>query len=278
MSLVALLSASIATAVTPTPKDSALNRPDGPVDVHLSGELGTLSILAHRIQLSKSGSMIDYVEEGGQDNLFPYARLQADIDFNDRHTVVLLYQPINIVTKARLARELTIDNMRVAADTPMEFRYGFDFYRGSWLYDLNDSPRREVALGLSLQIRNATIDFERLDGAGLRSSRDIGPVPILKFRTRQPIGEKGAFWGYEADGFYAPIKYINGSDTDVVGAILDTSARVGVPLQHGADAFLSLRYIGGGAEGTSDDFLAPADGYVENWLHTVALSIGTQLR
>jgi len=278
MSIAALLAVSTALAATPTPKDSVLNRPNAPAQVHLSAELGTLAVLGHRIQLSKSGSMIDYVEEGGQDNLFRYSRLQADLDLGDRHSIVLLYQPLNLVTKARLSRPLTIDNMQVAADTPMAFRYGFDFYRGSWLYDLDDSPRREVALGLSLQIRNATIDFERLDGAGLRSSRDIGPVPVLKFRTRQPVGEKGAFWGFEADGFYAPIKYINGSNVDVVGAILDTSTKVGLPLRNGADAFVSLRYIGGGAEGTSDDVLAPADGYVENWLSTVALSIGTQLR
>ncbi len=276
--LLAVLATTVATAVTPTPKESAINRSGASTNIHFSAELGTLAILGHRIQLSKSGSMIDYVDEGGQDNLFPYSRLQADLDLGDRHSIVLLYQPINVNTKARLKRPLVIDNMEVPANTPMAFRYGFDFYRGSWLYDLNDSPRKEVALGLSLQIRNATIDFERLDGEGLRSSRDIGPVPVLKFRTRQPMGEQGAFWGFEADGFYAPIKYINGSDVDVVGAILDTSAKVGLPMRHGADAFLSLRYIGGGAEGTSDDFLAPADGYVENWLSTVALSIGTQLR
>lgn len=277
MSLLFLIT-SVALGVTPVAPQSVLNSPDRSYAVHFSAELGTLAVLSHRIQFSKSGTMIDYVEEGGQDNLFPYARLQSELTLGDRHSVVLLYQPLNLTTRARLPRDFVIDNATFEKGSAMRFRYGFDFYRGSWLYDLQEEKKKEFALGLSLQIRNATIDFEDLDGETFRANRDIGPVPVLKMRVRQPLGEAGAFWGFEADGFYAPIKYVNGSDTDVIGAILDTSARVGVPTKNGVDVFLNVRYIGGGAEGTSDDVLAPADGWVENWLHTMAVSVGTQLR
>lgn len=269
---------SSALAVTPTPEASVLNTGDKPYAVHLSAELGTLAVLAHRVQFSKDGTMVDYTEDAGQDNLFPYTRFQADLDLGERHTVAFLYQPLDLITKTQLPRDITVDGQTFLADTPMRFRYGFSFVRTSWLYDLDESPRKEFALGLSMQIRNATIEFESLDGTRFRSNRDIGPVPILKMRTRRPLGEAGAFWGFEADGFYAPIKYLNGSDTDVVGAIVDTSLRVGVPLKHGTDAFINLRYIGGGGEGTSDEFQAPADGYVENWLNLMALSLGAQLR
>jgi hypothetical protein len=277
MLLPALLS-STALATTPVSPASVLNDPEKPYAVHFSAELGTLAVLAHRIQFSKSGTMIDYVDEAGQDNLFVYKRLQTELSLGDRHSVVLLYQPLDLTSRARLPRDFVIDNATFEQGTGMRFRYGFDFYRGSWLYDLQEEKRKEFALGLSLQIRNATIDFEELNGETFRANRDIGPVPVLKMRVRQPLGSEGAFWGFEADGFYAPIKYLNGSDVDVVGAILDTSVRVGIPLNHGVDAYLNLRYIGGGAEGTSDDVLAPADGWVENWLHTMALSVGTQLR
>ena len=273
-----LLATAAAWAVTPVSPQSVLNDPDRPYAVHLSAEVGTLAVVAHRIQFSKGGTMIDYVEEGGQDNLFPYTRLQTELSLGDRHSVVLLYQPLDLTTRARLPRDFTIDNATFDQGSAMRFRYGFDFYRGSWLYDLQPGPKKELALGLSLQIRNASIEFEELNGETFRANRDIGPVPVLKLRTRQPLGDAGAWWGYEADGFYAPIKYLNGSDVDVVGAILDTSAKVGVPLRSGTDAYLNLRYIGGGAEGTSDDVLPPADGWVENWVHTVALSIGAQLR
>lgn len=277
MPLLAVL-AGAALAVTPVSPKSVLNNPDKPYAVHFEAEVGALAVLAHRIQFSRSGTMIDYVDEGGQDNLFPFLRFQSELSLGDRHSVVLLYQPLDLETRARAPRDLVVDNTTFAKGSGVRYRYGFDFYRGSWLYDLQEDRRREFALGLSLQIRNATIDFESTDGSTFRANRDIGPVPVLKMRVRQPMGDAGAFWGFEADGFYAPIKYINGSDTDVVGAILDTSGRVGVPLKNGVDTFLSLRYIGGGAEGTSDDNLPPADGWVENWIHTMALSIGTTLR
>ncbi len=267
-----------AHATTPVAKDSVLNKAKRPYAVHLSAELGNVAVLSHRIQFSKSGTMIDYVDEGGQDNLFLYARLQSELSLGDRHSVVLLYQPLNLVTKARLSRDLVVDGARFDKGSGMQFRYGFDYYRVSYLYDLQEDPERELALGLSLQIRNATIEFESLNGNTFRANRDIGPVPVLKLRTRQPLGAKGAWWGYEVDGFYAPIKYINGSGTDVVGAIVDTSAKVGVPLSMGTDVFANLRYVGGGAEGTSDDNLPPADGWVENWIHLLAFSVGVQLR
>ena len=51
-----------------------------------------------------------------------------------------------------------------------------------------------------------------------------GPVPVLKFRTRYSPNKK-TYSEFEADGFYAPISYLNGSDNEVVGAILDASFR-----------------------------------------------------
>ena len=83
MSLLFLIT-SVALGVTPVAPQSVLNSPDRSYAVHFSAELGTLSVLAHRIQFSKSGTMIDYVEEGGQDNLFPYARLQSELSLGDR--------------------------------------------------------------------------------------------------------------------------------------------------------------------------------------------------
>ena len=41
--------------------------------------------------------------------------------------------------------------------------------------------------------------------------------------------------------------------------------------------FLNLRDIGGGARGT-DEPPEQGDGYTNNWLHTIALSLGVQVR
>ncbi len=73
---------------------------------------------------------------------------------------------------------------------------------------------------------------------------------------------------------YAPVSYLNGSDNEVVGAILDASLRTGVKITDQVTGFLNLRYLGGGAVGTSDDVDGPGDGYVRNWLHFGTTSAG----
>ncbi|MEM7657207.1 MAG: hypothetical protein AAF399_13820, partial [Bacteroidota bacterium] len=58
------------------------------------------------------------------------------------------------------------------------------------------------------------------------------------------------------------------------GAILDGSLRFGSKMRETDRLFLNLRYLGGGAVGTSDDDEGPGDGYVRNWLHFLTVGIG----
>lgn len=242
--------------------------------LHVTLEVGALDPLYHRIRLSRSGTDFDYVDEGGQDVLFPFSRLSARLEL-ERHRVLLLYQPLELNTRVTLAEPLTVDGLTFAAQTPVDLQYGFPFYRASYLYDVASAPELELALGGGLQLRNATITFTSADGEQRRSNRDVGPVPLLEAMVyyRSPGG-----WvlGGEAAGFYAPVKYLNGGDSDVVGAIIDTSLRAGYQLSPRALGFFNVRWLGGGAEGTGepDEF---GDGYNENWLHFLTVSAGVQL-
>lgn len=234
--------------------------------------MGFVGVLDHKIKFDRGGTYIDYLEDGGQDNLFFNARLSLEAQLGQRHRIIFLYQPLDFVTRNVPTRDLTVDDLTFAAGTPMEFRYGFPFYRLSYLYDFIDGSRHEVALGASMQIRNATIDFRSLDGTQARTHRNIGPVPLLKFRAR--YGFESGFWlGTEIDGMYAPISVLNGSRTDTVGAIVDASARAGYQISDRFDVFLNYRYIGGGATGDSDDS-GYGDGYTKNWIHLNALTLG----
>jgi hypothetical protein len=78
-------------------------------------------------------------------------------------------------------------------------------------------------------------------------------------------------------GAYAPIKYLNGDVSDVVGALLDASVRGGFVFSKGTDVFINLRYVGGGAEGTESEPIDGKDGYVANWIQLLALSIGVSV-
>jgi len=237
-------------------------------------ELGFVAVLAHNIQFSNSGTQIDYVRDGGQDVLFPVSRLSLELEIKKKHTLTFLYQPLRLESKALLSRDLVVDELTFPAGTSVNFLYNFPFFRLSYMKEFAPNNEKfDFAFGLSLQIRNATIEFESTDGTLFRSNRDIGPVPILKFRTRYNYS-KLTYTEIEADGFYAPISYLNGSDNEVIGAILDASLRQGLRLNDKVGAFLNARYLGGGAVGTSDDDPGPGDGYVRNWLNFLTVTGG----
>ena len=265
---VALLWASPTRAETEPPPPS-----EPFLQVRGTGELGGLFVLGHTVQLSKSGTVFDYPAEGGQDVFFPFARLSAELEIDGHHTFILLYQPLDLRTRAVLGRDVVADGLRFPAGTAMDLRYFFDFYRFSYLYDFwGDRAQDEFSWGLSLQIRNAIIDFTSADGELSRTRSNIGPVPAIKARLRHTFSN-GVWIGGEVDGMYAPVKYINGGDSDVEGAILDVSLRAGYVVSPSVDVFLNLRQLAGGAEGTGSD-TEVGDGFTANWLNFFIPSVG----
>jgi hypothetical protein len=249
-----------------------------PIGLALHAEVGFLGVVSHHIQLSRDGTDIDYLKDAGQNTLFPFLRFSADVGFLKRHTMVLLYQPLDVATSQLAPRDLVVDHQVFKAGTPMDFLYGFSFWRLSYLYNfLWDRPGKELAVGLSLQLRNARITFASKDGTQFRSNENIGPVPVLKVRARYTFENK--LWlGTEIDGFYAGTPGFNGSDNQFIGAILDASLRAGMELTPAVDVFLNARTILGGAVGSEKSPVPPSDGYTSNWLYTVSFSLGFSLK
>lgn len=268
-----------AGAATPDRDDSLLQSADSPVAVRLFADVGAVGQLSHRLQFGNDGTYVRVPSQLGQDVLYPFLRFQIDLDIGvkRRHTVSFLYQPLDFRSVIAPEQDLVVGDVTFPAGSALQFRYGFPFYRITWMYDLASSPEREVALGVALQIRNATILYAALDGSAAVASRDVGPVPLLAGRFRGPIDER-LWWAAEITGFYAPISVLNGSDNDVIGAVADASGKIGLRTK-GPDLFVALRYVGGGSTGQSDnpDGFA-GDGYLRNWLHFGALSLGAELR
>ena len=254
-----------------------LNPPGRPWALRLDAELGTVAVLSHEIQLGSDGTTFNYVADGGQDNLFLFARISAQLTLRDRHHIILLYQPLDLRTAARFDQDHRIGGVDFRQGAAVDLRYGFDFYRLSYAYDLLPSRRHELSVGATLQIRNATLTFTETGGGARYVSEDIGIVPALKVRGRY-TWVSGVFVGFEADGIYATSSFLNGASYPFTGAILDLSVRAGAHLWGPVEWYTNLRYLGGGAEGTSGDPAPPADGRTRNWLHTMSLSLGFALR
>lgn len=238
-------------------------------------ELGFVSVFDHKIQFSQSGTYFDYKRDGGQDVLFLVGRLSLELR-SDRSTFYLLYQPLRLRSQVYLEEDLIVDQAVFAAGTGVNLLYNFPFYRFSYTRELApNKPNFNFAMGASIQIRNATISFESMDGSIFRTNRDVGIVPALKLRTNYHFSDR-FYLEVEADGIYAPVSYLNGSDNEVVGAILDASLRSSNQLIDHVEGFLNLRYLGGGAVGTSDNIDGPGDGYVRNWLHFGTVTAGAK--
>jgi len=254
---------------------SPLNDPSRPYAIELNAELGALLPMAHRVQFGSEGDPLDYVADGGQDNLFPFARPTARLAWR-RQAFTLVWQPLDLRTTTTLDRSLRVDDLVFPANRPIDLRYGFSFWRLSWGHHVTQRDDLQVALGLGLQVRNATIGFTSVDGSLSEFNRDIGPVPLLELEVRKRF-DSGVLLEAEVDGFYAPIKYLNGRGVDVEGAIADIQLRTGLALAEPYDAWLGLRYLGGGASGTGTPD-GTGDGYTENWLHFLTLSLGVRVR
>ncbi len=273
-----LMSIAILSMIAPVTANATwLNNPDNPYQFRAGFETGFLGVLSHRIQLGSAGTVFDYVKDGGQANLLFFTRWTAEMHLGQRHELIFLYQPLNVVTEDLLSEDLIVDSLLFPANTPMEFRYGFDFYRLSYMFDFNKDPANELAAGISFQVRNATISFASKDGTLFRIGQNIGPVPIFKFRWTQHF-TNGAWLGAEADGFYADGRYITGSANDFMGAIFDVSGRYGFKLNESLDGFINLRYLGGGARGTDETPSSRGDGFTDNWLNTASLSLGFYMK
>lgn len=272
-----LLAVALAAAPEPTWAERFFTG-TSPVGLALHAEVGFLGVLSHKIQFGQGGTEIDYLRDGGQNTLLPFTRFSADVNLFKRNTVVLLYQPLEVSTRQLAPRDLTVDGETFPAGTPVDFFYGFSFWRLSYLYNfLWAQPGKELSLGVSLQIRNARISFASPDGSRFRSNENIGPVPVLKLRLRYTFSNK--LWlGAEVDGFYAGTPGFNGSADQFIGSILDASLRAGTELTEFIDVFGNVRTIMGGAIGTESRPVPPSDGYTSNWLYTVTFSLGFTLK
>jgi hypothetical protein len=264
--------------------DGILNREGAWYNLALSYEKGFVKVLYHTLQFGQSTTNFNYITQGGQEILFPFERYSANLELFRRHNVVLLYQPLTIATQTRLEQTITIDDTTFdTADgyQSLDLKYGFPFWRISYLYSIVKRERGYLDLGLSVQLRNASIVFASSDGTKLTINQNLGIVPILKARGGYTF-PRGFFLATEIDGFYASSSFFNGADFEFEGSIVDASVRAGFEVKDYLDIFANLRLLGGTAAGTSQydkDFWT--DGvlkYSDNRLAALTFTLGATLK
>jgi hypothetical protein len=244
-------------------------------------EVGAIKLLQHsyRVGPAASSTTFDFVEQGGQEILFPFDRYTAFFTLGGVHQLRFLYQPLEISTTVDFPSAVVIDGKSFSGPTRMV--YGFPFYRLSYYYKILSGSGSWLAPGLALQLRNASIRFESLDGSELAVSQNLGLVPALALAGRLNLGQ-GWFAAFDATGIYASSALINGADFQFEGSILDASARIGFAMREGAEVFLNARFFGGSAAGVSQyertAWSNSASPETENRISAVTLTIGSTIR
>ncbi|MEI8094608.1 MAG: hypothetical protein WCG80_10365 [Spirochaetales bacterium] len=287
---VLILSSAALLADQPLLGDQPLpnDRPPPFVQIVPHFETGVVAILSHLYQSggSSTDTPFNFITQGGQDILFPYQRLSVDFHLGEANIVTLLYQPLTLATKTVVGKNGTpssvvVDGVTFGNNVPLDLVYGFDFWRASWLYNFAQGRGEILGAGLSLQIRNASISFTSTDGSQRAISQNIGPVPILKTRYAHWFTPE---FGVDvtADGIYVASAFFNGATKDFAGWLWDTSVSLQTRFIPGSTAFVTVRSIGGGAQGNNayeakTATTSSASSYSYNALATAALTLGVEL-
>lgn len=152
----------------------------------------------------------------------------------ERHHLSALAAPLRIAADGSLDRPLRFGSELFAAGTPLEARYRFDSYRGTYRYDFVRGQRWQFGAGLTGKVRSASITV-RGDGREAQTS-DLGFVPLVHVRG-QWMAAAPIRVLVEADGLAAP----QGRALDaLVALVYDVDPRLGLTLGY--------RILEGGAD------------------------------
>lgn len=202
-------------------------------------EVGPFYIFQNDGRYGAGGTRYSAADVGQQRNLVVAQRLSVEAQLS-RHTLIALWAPLDLTTRVTLLKDIVFRDANFAAGSVVDHRYLFDGYRLSYLYRVVPTRRFALHAGASLQVRNASVEFRTVDTSPGRFSveRDIGLVFAVKGRAR-----------FDAGPVYAVLDadFINTFGLGLAGGLHDVALTLGVPFVNGADFFLRLRVVGGGA-------------------------------
>ncbi len=254
---------------------------EGNVAFDLKAEAGWVKVLYHTYQVGPTGTVFDFVRMGGQEILFPFQRYDAGLRLFKNHEIRFLYQPLAIATEVSFEDAVTIDGVVFPNGTAMDIVYGFPFYRLTYAYHFFGGQKPDLAAGLALQLRNASIRFASQDGTLLSTGQNLGLVPALHLSGSLPL-TRALSLGFEATGIYASSAIINGANFSFEGSLLDASLRATYDAGSGLLPYLNVRFVGGSAEGTSQypdlSWAETDNNFTANYLATLSLTLGIMLK
>jgi len=117
-----------------------------------------------------------------------FYRLRASYTIKSRHTLSLLYAPLETKSEGSVANDIFFEGVLFPTSTDLVGTYKFNSYRLTYRYDIVQKPRFEFGLGFTAKIRDAKISLSSPD---LYSEKtNVGFVPIINFRLLWKMDDK----------------------------------------------------------------------------------------
>lgn len=133
-------------------------------DVRIPGDEGTLFSLTDDL---KADSEMFY-------------RLRASYTINQRHTLSVLYAPLETKSQGSVPRDIFFEGELFPANTGLGSTYIFNSYRLTYRYNVVHNPGLEFGVGFTAKIRDAKIAMASAESVSEKTN--VGFVPILNFR------------------------------------------------------------------------------------------------
>jgi len=147
-----------------------------------------------------NGTLFSFKDDLESKTEFFY-RVRLNYTINARHTISLLYAPLETKSMGRLSNDILFEGAVFPANTEITGDYKFNSYRLTYRYDIVKKPKIEFGLGFTAKIRDARI---ALSSPGLTAEKiNIGFVPIINFRLFWNIDNKFGLL-LEGDALAAP--------------------------------------------------------------------------
>ena len=117
-----------------------------------------------------------------------FYRLRASYTIKSRHTISLLYAPLETKSEGSVANEIFFEGVVFPANIQFNSTYKFNSYRLTYRYDILNKPKIVFGLGFTAKIRDPRIS---LSSPGLTAEKtNVGFVPIINFRLLWKINDK----------------------------------------------------------------------------------------
>ncbi|HKL39238.1 MAG TPA: hypothetical protein VJ894_01100 [Cryomorphaceae bacterium] len=110
-----------------------------------------------------------------------YYRLRLGYTIADRHTISVLYAPLEFSYDGRFSRPLVFGDNTFAGDEDVDLNYQFNSYRLTYRYEWINEGKFRFGIGLTAKIRDARIKVES-EGA-TSETEDFGFVPLINLRA-----------------------------------------------------------------------------------------------